>query len=256
MASKKSRLPVPQYSYRQTLKKEDRRVYRRVALIITAFFAILLIIWFMGTSFLNMLSFLSNGNTTDNTTNVSSDELPLLDPEIDKLPPDINTPTISVSGTTTSNVTVTLFVNTRETDSTTTDSTGVFKFEKVKLTDGANLLKLVATNKAKEKQESSTTINLDTVKPNLTLTSPIDGANFASTTKTVVVSGTIEPNAIVHVSGSQAIVEASGKFSYNLPVTPGANNIEINANDPAGNITVVKLTITVDSAAPPDGPSQ
>jgi bacillopeptidase F len=254
MAIKKSRLPVPQYSYRQTLKKEDRKVYRRIALIITAFFVILLIIWFMGTSFLNMLSFLSNGNTNNTSTITSSQDLPLLAPKIDKLPDAINTPTITISGSTTANVTVNLLVNTKQTATTTADEQGYFKFDKVKLTDGLNLLKVVATNKAGEKQETSLTITLDTIKPNLTLTNPVDGSSFPSSTKTIVVSGITEPESTVHVSGNQAVVNASGNFSYNLPVTARANAIQIDSVDAAGNTTIVKLNITVEGSSPPDGP--
>lgn len=250
----KSRLPVPQYSYRQSLKKEERKIYRRIALLIVAFFAILLIIWFMGTSFINTLSYIQRGNPTDTTTTDNADDLPLLAPVIDKLPDAINTDSITVSGQTTIKISVKLFVNTKETTSATSDDSGAFKFENVKLNLGANLIKVVVENKAKEKEESSFSINVDKTKPALVLNGPVDGAAYPSSTKTVNVNGTTEPNAIVHISGNQAVVDDSGKFSYNLPVIAGENAIEVNSVDEAGNATIVKLTVTVEAASAPDGP--
>lgn len=253
--AKKSRLSVPQYSYRQSLKKDERKVYRRIALIILAFFVILLIIWFMGTSFINTLSYIQRGNPTDSASESNSEDYPLLTPTIDKLPDAINTDTVTVSGQTTIDINVTLFVNTKEIAQTKSDETGAFKFEKVKLNVGSNLIKVVVINKAKEKAEASTTIVLDKTKPALTLNGPVDGASYPSTITIVNVNGTTEANSIVHISGNQAIVEDSGKFSYNLPVTSGENSIEINSVDEAGNVTNVKLTITVEAApVAADGP--
>ncbi len=252
---KKSRLSVPQYSYRQNLKKEDVKTYRKIALIMVAFFAILLVIWFMGASFINTLSYLQRGNNTETTEEKKDDDLPLITPTLDKLPEAINTDTITVGGQTTIDVKVALLVNTKEVASLTSDSTGNFKFEKVKLNAGSNLIKIIATNKAKEKEEASFTIILDKTKPGLAVSAPVDGASYPDTTKTVNVNGTTEAGATVHVSGNQAVVEDSGKFSYNLPVTPGVNDLEVNSVDAAGNATIVRLKVTVEaSQIPLDGP--
>ncbi len=255
--SKKTRLPAPQYSYRQSLKKEDLKVYRRIALLITAFFVILLVIWFMGTSFINTLSYIQNGNPSSSNTQTSANDLPLLAPTIDKLPNAINTDTISVSGETTISVTVTLYVNTVKVATTTSDSSGNFKFDNVKLTVGSNIIKAVASNKSEKQESTPVTIVLDITKPSLVVNAPVDGSTYPSTTTNVTVSGVTEPNAIVHVSGNQAIVDPAGNFSYLLPVIAGDNIIEVNAVDNAGNTTVVKLTVTVSpAAAPPASPSQ
>src|SRR5689334_11661450 len=99
------RTSPPQYTYRQGNRKEDLKTYRRIALILTAFFAVLLIVWFMGTSFINALGLLAKGNTDDNK--VQTENLPLLAPKIDpKLPESINQDNIVVSGVTTANIPV------------------------------------------------------------------------------------------------------------------------------------------------------
>jgi hypothetical protein len=56
---------------------------------------------------------------------------------------------------------------------------------------------------------------------------------------------------VVHINGSQTIVDSSGKFNFTLPVAPGANSIEVTSTDLAGNITTVKVNITVEGETSP-----
>lgn len=256
MKDTKSRLPVPQYSYRQSIKKEDREIYRRIALIITAFFVILLILWFMGTNFINALGLLSRGTTQSTQNNTQDSDLPLLEPEIDKLPESINLDTITITGQTTSEVKVKLILNTKEINQVKANSTGAFVFEKVKLIEGLNLIKVVAENSKGEKEESSTTINLDKTKPNLFINNPSDGTIYPVNTKTINVSGTTEPNTIVHVNSFQAVVDQKGSFSLNLPVTAGVNSLDFSSVDAAGNVNNIKLSISVEGSAEPSDVSQ
>ncbi|HEY4694934.1 MAG TPA: Ig-like domain-containing protein [Candidatus Nanoarchaeia archaeon] len=244
---KRSSSSLPEYSYRQSLKKEEVKVYRRIALILTAVFVILAIIWFMGTTFLSALGTLSNGNDQE-TPSSSNEALPLLTPEIDKLPTATKESEISVTGETTAEIEVVLFVNDQEVGKTKADTTGTFKFEKVALKDGLNLIKVVATDEYGKTEEATATITQDKTKPSLALESPVDGANYPSTTKTVNVSGTTDPEAVVYVNGSQAVVASSGKFSFNLPVGTGSNEIEASATDAAGNSTNLRITITVEAS--------
>lgn len=240
-----NRLPVPQYSYRQSIKKEEREVYRRIALIVSAFFVILVIIWFFSTNFLSALGSLANGNESENSTK-QTESLPLQAPEIDELPESTNNSSVTVSGTTNPETKVSLLVNSKEVESKKTDSSGFFKFEKVTLTEGLNLIKIIAIDPTGKKEESSKTITLDKTKPPLAVSAPIDGANFAKDTKSISVAGTTEADAIIHINGNQAVVSSNGKFNYNLSVSPGKNDITVEAVDEAGNLTVVKLNITVD----------
>lgn len=249
MKNSKSRLPVPQYSYRQSIKKEDREIYRRIALILTAFFVILLILWFTGTNFINALGILSRGGTQNNQKVSRDSDLPLLAPELEKLPESINLETINISGSTTSEVTVKLFINTKEISKTKADTTGNFVFEKVKLIEGLNLIKVVSENSKGEKKETSTTITLDKTKPNLFINSPSDGTIYPANTKTVNVSGTTEPNAVVHVNSFQAVVDQKGSFSLNLPVTPGVNSLDFSSVDAAGNVNNIKLSVSVEGTS-------
>lgn len=245
MSKQKQRDSVPQYSYRHSLKKDEVKTYKKIALIITGFFVVLVIIWFMGTAFINALTFLSNGTPKD-SSKTSNLTLPLLAPKLDALPEAINTDTITVFGETTSEVSVTLMVNGKEVGKTKADTGGDFKFEGVKLVVGNNLIKVIAENTDNEREETSASIKLDKTRPGLALTNPVDGASLSSSTKTVNVSGTTEADAVVHINGSQAVVDSSGKFTFTQPVSAGPNQIEATSTDLAGNITTVKVTVTVE----------
>ena len=246
MSKQKQRDSVPQYSYRQSLKKDEIKTYKKIAVIFVGFFVILLIIWFMGTTFINALSFLSNGNTT--TASKPGTSLPLQIPQLEGLPEATNKDTITVLGNTTPEVTVILNVNGKEFGKTKSDSFGDFKFEGVKLSAGDNLVKVTATNEAKEKEETSATVKVDKTRPGLAITAPVDGASLPSSAKNINVSGTTEADAVVYVNGSQAVVDSSGKFTFNLSVPAGVTPIEVTATDLAGNITTVKLSITVEGS--------
>lgn len=256
MKNSKSRLPLPEYSYRQSIKKEEREVYRRIALIITAFFVIILILWFAGTNFLNALGILSRGNTQSNSSQTQDNDLPLLTPELEKLPESANFDTVNISGKTTPEVSVTLFLNTKEIKEITSETSGEFLFEKVKLIEGINLIKVVAENSKKESKEASTTVTVDKTKPNLFINNPSEGNVYPASTKSVVVSGTTEPNSVVHINSFQAVVDQKGNFSLTIPLNSGVNNLDISSVDAAGNVNNIKLSVSVEGSSSDDDASQ
>lgn len=202
-----------------------------------------LAIWFWGVTFINILGFLGT-NESDDTTPLSF-ELPLRKPTIEELPEFTNKESITISGSSNAEVTLTLFVNGTKTGETTADAGGNFSFVNVALKEGLNLLKVVATNSKEETQEQTSLITLDKTKPELSITAPKNGETFPDDTKSITVKGKSEPDATVLVNLIQAITNADGSFSYVLTVTPGENKIEIKSTDQAGNVITEKLTIVI-----------
>ena len=202
-----------------------------------------LAIWFWGVTFINILGFLGT-NESDDTTPLSF-ELPLRKPTIEELPKFTNKESITISGSSNAEVTLTLFVNGTKTGETTADVGGNFSFVNVALKEGLNLLKVVATNSKEETQEQTSLITLDKTKPELSITAPKNGETFPDDTKSITVKGKSEPDATVLVNLIQAITNADGSFSYVLTVTPGENKIEIKSTDQAGNVITEKLTIVI-----------
>ncbi len=202
-----------------------------------------LAIWFWGVTFINILGFLGT-NESDDTTPLSF-ELPLRKPTIEELPEFTNKESITISGSSNAEVTLTLFVNGTKTGETTADTGGNFSFVNVALKEGLNLIKVVATNSKEETQEQTSLITLDKTKPELSITAPKNGQTFPDDTKSITVKGKSGPDATVLVNLIQAITNADGSFSYVLTVTPGENKIEIKSIDQAGNVITEKLTIVI-----------
>jgi predicted heme/steroid binding protein len=89
---------------------------------------------------------------------------------------------------------------------------------------------------------------VDTKAPSLAVTSP---AYALTRTALTTVSGTTEPGATVTVNGASTIVNATtGRFSHDIVLAEGANNITVVATDAAGNNATDKRSVTLDTTAP------
>lgn len=123
------------------------------------------------------------------------------------------------------------------------------------LADGAHTITIkVSDNDGNESATASTTINIATTAPTLTITAPTDG--LATKISSLTVSGTTNADATVTVqlnSGSpqSATVGSGGAFSKTVTLsTEGENTITIVATNPAGVTTTVTKTVIYDTTAP------
>jgi hypothetical protein len=82
----------------------------------------------------------------------------------------------------------------------------------------------------------------DQTPPSLEVTSPVDGA--VTNASTVMVTGRTEPGASVSVSGMAAMVQTNGSFGVLIALSPGPNNITVEALDPSENSARVTLHLT------------
>jgi len=237
-----ARTDVPQYTYRQGGHKE-KTVYRRLAIIGAITVVLLLIIFFWGLTFVNVLGLL--GTNKDTASDGLQFQIPLQKPSFDSLPEFTNKETITITGNTSSGAQVVLIVNGIKVGKTITDTTGNFSFIDVVLKEGFNLIKLKASNDSGETQEQSAHITLDKTKPDLTITSPNDKQSFPKGTKTTTVKGKAEPDSTVFVDSIQAILDQNGNFSHVVQLITGENDIEIKATDEAGNSKIIKLGVSV-----------
>src|SRR4030066_1452683 len=103
-----ARTDVPQYTYRQGRHKE-KTVYRRLAVIGTITVVLLLIIFFWGLTFVNVLGLL--GTNEDTTSNGLEFQIPLQKPSFDSLSEFTNKETITLPEKTSSGAQVVLIVN-------------------------------------------------------------------------------------------------------------------------------------------------
>lgn len=237
------RSSVPHYTYRQASNNNEKLIYRRVGIVLLLTVVTLAVIWFWGTSFINLLGFLAKPVEEAPTQVIN---IPISKPSLKELPEATNKEKITVEGTTSPGQEVSL-ESSGETLKTTSKNDGSFSFEGVLLKKGLNLIKVSVLDASGEKLEESLLITLDTTAPLLEVTAPRDGATFTAKTNVVKVSGKTEEESIVFINELQAIVSPNGNFSQSYPVKPGSKKLEVKATDKAGNVKKVTITISISS---------
>lgn len=160
-----------------------------------------------------------------------------LDP-VDEL---VNTATITISGTT--EKLATLNVNGQvlhvEEDGTFMDG--------LALDEGGNTLLVSVVDRAGNVNTVTLTITLDTIAPELLITSPEDG--IWTNARTVYVEGRTESDAVLLVIDSVVTV-VDGTFRKMVDLEAGTFNVLVSATDPAGNTETAEIVLNVDWTAP------
>ncbi|GAA0492954.1 bacillopeptidase F [Salinibacillus aidingensis] len=121
----------------------------------------------------------------------------------------------------------------------------------VELTEGENVLKAVSKlDGAVTGESEEVSVTLDTTSPELTIDSPEDESK--SNRETVTVEGTVNDANLdwVKVNGSEANISDDGTYSKRVLLDNGENEIEVVAQDLAGNQTTETITLDVDFTAP------
>lgn len=121
------------------------------------------------------------------------------------------------------------------------------------LADGAHTVVVKATDyDGNAATQKSVSFKIDTVPPELSVTSPVD--KLITNKTTVTVSGTTNDATsspvTLTINGSAVTVYDDGTFSKDITLKDGSNTITIVAKDGAGRTTTVKRTVTLDTKAP------
>lgn len=100
--------------------------------------------------------------------------------------------------------------------------------------------------------QKSVSFKIDTVPPELSVTSPAD--KLITNKSTITVAGatndaTSSPVTLT-INGSAVTVYDDGTFSKDITLKDGSNTITIAAKDGAGRTTTVTRTVTLDTVAP------
>lgn len=162
-----------------------------------------------------------------------------------------NVPTVTVSGQV-SEAPDTVTINGRPATSTplsTGPLTGQnFTLENLPLAEGQNSITALAQDLAGNRGSAVTTVMLDTVNPQIFVTTPAEG--LLTRNLQLNVSGTVsEPLASLTVNG-QAVPVDGLAFTTTLTLNEGVNSIVLNAADRAGNKGNANATVTLDSTPP------
>jgi hypothetical protein len=117
------------------------------------------------------------------------------------------------------------------------------------LVEGGNVLALYAEDAAGNRNNVTLNVRRDTTAPALAV-DVADG--FKTKNASLGLNGTTEPNATVTVNGVKVSVDASGRFFATVQLSIGAQNITVEAKDPAGNARQVKLSVNRVKPASPE----
>lgn len=156
---------------------------------------------------------------------------------------------ITVEGTASPTTTVQLKSNGEELDSTAVGDDGKFTIP-TELTEGENEFTVVSTMDGNPVGESDpVTVTLDTESPELTIDNPKKGDKLNR--ETVTVEGAVADDHLefVRVNGQKATVK-DGNYSKRILLDNGENEIEVVAQDEAGNSTTESVTVQVKYDAP------
>lgn len=121
------------------------------------------------------------------------------------------------------------------------------------LSDGAHTIAVDASDHdGNEAIQKSISFKIDTVPPELSVTSPADG--FITNQSSITVSGTTNDvtssPVTLTVNGASVQVYDDGTFSTTVSLETGENEITVIATDGAGRSTTVTRTVTVDTTPP------
>lgn len=120
--------------------------------------------------------------------------------------------------------------------------------------DGPFTIAVSATDAAGNVGGNSVTVVLDRTAPTVQVPTPADGTVFGMSPVTFSIQ-VADANSTTAVFGQQslpipAIPAGGGSVSAEVPVTEGLNEVPVTVTDAAGNTTIVRRFVILDSSAP------
>ena len=194
-----------------------------------------------------------SGTATDRIGNSSTLDVRV---SLDKTPPSINvtSPTNGITRTTSAlTVTGTVSDTLSGLASVTCNSTAAVVSNatftcNLLLAEGANTIRVQATDMAGNVGTASLAVTVDTLPPQVTITSP---ASLSAGHQTPIpVTGTVSADATsVTVNGIPATI-SNRTWTATVPLQEGNNTLTAAARDAAGNVGTTSLQVTLDTTPP------
>ena len=155
-----------------------------------------------------------------------------------------NTSEIDITGYSTANSKVKLFLDETEVEVVDVTTDGSFIFRNVSLNLGTNNFYGKTLDEEGKESLPSKTIRIlyDNEKPSLEVRESEDNRNISGERK-IKISGVTEINAQIYINGSQVIVDKEGNFQTELMLNDGENIFNIKAQDSASNSTEISRRV-------------
>jgi hypothetical protein len=115
--------------------------------------------------------------------------------------------------------------------------------EPLTLFEGANELRVTATDESGRTTSKTIIVTVDSVPPKLSVTSPANWQEVHA--DKVMVRGTVELGAVLQVNGTTVSnAMPDGSFAHEVTLTVGSNTITVTAQDAAGNTRRMAVLVT------------
>lgn len=221
-------------------RKEEKNIIKRIFFLSVISVVLIIVIFTVGISALGKFADLTDAVFKNKTPDAKTESATLLPPILDTLADATSNPQLKISGFSSDGDKVEVYLDGENVGETPIEG-GKFSYENITLKDGENELAVKAVGAGGESELSSgVKITLDKKEPTLEVTSPTDGQTFLENNR-IKVAGTTEKDAQVFANGFLANVGADGKFDVTIPLTEGENQIEVKAQDEAGNVKTIKV---------------
>lgn len=113
----------------------------------------------------------------------------------------------------------------------------------VKLEEGSNSIEIYVVDQGGNKRSSQTEIIRDTVPPVLILNESY--TDVSTYEETYTITGNARDFLSITIDGYEVEARSNGDFSFDVPLYPGVNNIDIVVTDQAGNTANYSANITM-----------
>lgn len=231
--------------YSRLIRHEERQQRKRLMWALGGMFALVIFLFVFGLKILVGFSLMVDrirGNTPVQTS--QSQEL-ILPPTLDSLPEATNSASIIITGKSDTGLKIVLYIDEEEATTLPVKDDGTFTYTK-KLAEGDHTVSAKAKNDKDGVSDLSNvlTINIKRKKPDLTITSPTDGARIVGDSNTLIVKGKTASDNSVTVNDRLAVVGNDGSFTYTQTLGEGDTTIHVVVTDPAGNQTSEDRKVT------------
>lgn len=222
--------------YSRLIRHEERQQRKRLILALGGMLGLVIFLFVFGLKILVGFSLMVDrvrGNTPQQTS--QNQEL-ILPPTLDTLPEATNSASLTITGTSDPGVKIVLYIDEEEAAILPVADDGTFTYSK-KLAEGDHTVSAKAKNDKDGVSDLSNvlTISIKRKKPELTVTSPTDGARIMGDNNIIAIKGKTASENTVTVNDRLAVVGNDGSFVYTHTLSEGDTTLYIVVTDPAGN---------------------
>ena len=166
-------------------------------------------------------------------------------PTLINFPEITNKSEIDVSGVTSSEVSVELFLNDSSYGKIKSDTEGKFFFEKVSIVKGLNKITLISKNNEgiESLKSKEYVLDFDDKKPEIKDINLSNGKVIQNLNNNITISGETSEPCDIEVNGKKVFKKDGNKFEYLLGTSEGNVSVNLKLTDKAGNETKVSYNV-------------